>query len=186
LRQQADISPRQRVFLSPINTAPPDNPPMHIRLKHRHTVILFFIFCLSSCTDVTYQGKVTRVTDGDSLNVRTRYEPLKVRLAEIDAPEYSQPHGKIAKKALAKLIANKRVIVEEQTIDQYGRVVARLYIDKLDINAEMVKQGHAWAYREYSFDIDLYKLENEAKIAKRGLWALPESQRIPPWEWRNK
>lgn len=159
---------------------------MRTWLKHRHIALLFFTLGLSSCADVTYQGKVTHITDGDSLIIRTEYETLKIRLAEIDAPEYSQPHGKIAKKALAKLVANQYVTVEEQTVDQYDRIVARLYIDQHDINAEMVKQGHAWVYREYSFDIALYKLENDAETAKRGLWALPESQRIPPWQWRNK
>lgn len=158
------------------------------RISLKTVYIAIFLLCvsLSSCTDVTYEGEVTRIADGDSLNIATEHEILEVRLAEIDAPEYKQPHGKTARKALTKLLLGKRVTVEEQTIDQYGRVIARLYSDEHDISAEMVKQGHAWVYREYSFDIDLYKLENEAETAKRGLWALPKSQRTPPWEWRNK
>jgi endonuclease YncB( thermonuclease family) len=27
--------------------------------------------------------------------------------------------------------------------------------------------------------------EAQARAAKRGLWALPEAQRVSPWEWRK-
>lgn len=48
----------------------------------------------------------------------------------------------------------------------------------------MVRRGAAWVYRRYSHDPALLPLEAEAQAARRGLWALPEAQRVPPWEWR--
>ena len=54
-----------------------------------------------------------------------------------------------------------------------------------DVNAEMVKQGAAWVYRKYAQDQALYRLEEQAKAAKRGLWGLPETERCPPWDWRR-
>ena len=52
-----------------------------------------------------------------------------------------------------------------------------MYVGGVDVNAEMIRQGAAWAYRQYLKDQSLLRLEAEAKAAKRGLWALPEAQR---------
>ena len=40
-------------------------------------------------------------------------------------------------------------------------------------------------YRQYAKDPSLYRLEEQAKAAKRGLWGLPETERCPPWDWRK-
>ena len=72
-----------------------------------------------------------------------------------------------------------------QDTDRYGRTVGRVYVDSLDINAALVKRGAAWVYRQYSRDPGLLVLEQQAKAAKRGLWALPPAQQIPPWDWRH-
>ena len=50
----------------------------------------------------------------------------------------------------------------------------------------MVKIGAAWVYRKYVRDKSLYDIEIEAKAAKIGIWSLPESEQVPPWEWRRK
>jgi hypothetical protein len=86
---------------------------------------------------------------------------------------------------LSELVFGKVATVREQIRDRYGRTVGRVYVDGLDVNAELVRIGHAWVYREYAKDSKLYRLEAEAKAAQRGLWALPEAQRAPPWEWRH-
>jgi endonuclease YncB( thermonuclease family) len=48
----------------------------------------------------------------------------------------------------------------------------------------MVRRGAAWVFRRYSDDPELLRLEDEARAARRGLWALPEAERVPPWDWR--
>ncbi|MEI2808580.1 MAG: thermonuclease family protein [Albidovulum sp.] len=80
---------------------------------------------------------------------------------------------------------NKQARVVVQDTDRYGRTVGRVYVGNLDVNAEMIGRGAAWVYRDYAKDPSLYRLENEAKAAKRGLWGLPEAQRMPPWGWRH-
>jgi hypothetical protein len=54
-----------------------------------------------------------------------------------------------------------------------------------DINREMVREGHAWVARRFSHDPTLLDDESHARAARAGLWGLPESERVPPWEWRD-
>lgn len=133
-----------------------------------------------------FRGKVVGVSDGDTITVLVERRPMKVRLAEIDTPEKGQPYGARAKQALSELVFGKLVTGVEQTIDRYGRTVGRVYIGGLDVNAELVRGGHAWVYRQYAKDQNLYRLEAAAKTAGQGLWGLPEAQRVPPWEWRHR
>jgi len=132
-----------------------------------------------------FVGRVVGVSDGDTVKVlREPKETVKVRLAEIDTPESGQPYGSRAKQALSDLVYGKPVRVVVQDTDRYGRTVGRVYAGAQDVNAEMIRQGAAWVYRQYSRDPSLMSIEQEARAAKRGLWALPEAQIMPPWEWR--
>ena len=56
------------------------------------------------------------------------------------------------------------------------------------MNLELVKRGHAWAYRQYMRKEDSALCINEAaaRTAKKGLWALSKDQQVAPWEWRRK
>jgi endonuclease YncB( thermonuclease family) len=130
-------------------------------------------------------GRVVGITDGDTLTVlnKTRQQ-VRVRLAEIDTPEARQPYGNRARQALSDLAFGKTVRVVVQDTDRYGRTVGRVHAGAADVNAEMVRQGAAWVYRQYSRDPSLLRLEAEARAARRGLWALPEAERAAPWEWR--
>jgi endonuclease YncB( thermonuclease family) len=131
---------------------------------------------------IEFVGKVVGVTDGDTIAVLVERRAIKVRLAEIDAAEKGQPYGSPAKQALSDIVFGKVATVREQPRDRYGRTVGRVYVDGRDVNAELVRTGHAWVYQKYATDRSLYRLEAEAKAAQRGLWALPEAQRAPPWE----
>jgi hypothetical protein len=55
----------------------------------------------------------------------------------------------------------------------------------MDVTVEMIRSGAAWEYRTYSDDVLLYELERTARNERRGLWDLPESDRLSPWNWRN-
>lgn len=113
------------------------------------------------------------------------YRQVKVRLGEIDTPERKQPYGTRARQTLSDLAYNQQARVVVQDTDRYGRTVGRVYVGSLDVNAEMIRQGAAWVYRQYLKDQSLLKLEADAKAVKRGLWGLPETQRCPPWDWRK-
>jgi micrococcal nuclease len=127
-------------------------------------------------------GRVVGISDGDTLTILDNHkQQIKVRLAEIDTPEKSQPYGARAK----RLVYGKTVIVKVQDTDRYGRKVGRVYTDDIDANAEMVEIGAAWVYRKYASDQNLYALEKQARQNRAGLWGLPEAQQVPPWEWRK-
>ena len=136
-----------------------------------------------------YTGRVVGVSDGDTMTLLvpdgTSYQQVKVRLGEIDTPESRQPYGFAPSQALSDLAFGKQARVVVQDTDRYGRTVGRVYVGGTDVNAEMVKQGAAWVYRKYAQDQALYRLEEQAKAAKRGLWGLPEAERCPPWDWRR-
>ena len=110
-------------------------------------------------------------------------QELRIRLSDIDTPERKQPFGTRAKQALSDLAFGKQARVVEVTIDRYERIVGRVYVDVIDVNRELVAQGYAWVYREYSDDAELLKLEAVAKQTGLGIWVDPNP--IPPWEWRR-
>ena len=84
---------------------------------------------------------------------------------------------------MGNLIFGKVVTVHKVTTDRYGRMVGKVYLGDMYINAWMVENGHAWVYRKYSDDPKLYGLERQAREAKRGIWA--SDYQVPPREWRK-
>lgn len=132
----------------------------------------------------TLSGRVVGVTDGDTLTllVNSR-EQIKIRLAEIDAPEHDQPFGQRSKQSLSELTYSRLVTVEVRDRDRYGRTVGVVWSGDRNIDAEQIRRGMAWVYRQFAKTGDLYRLEAEAKQARRGLWA--DAAPVPPWEWRH-
>lgn len=136
--------------------------------------------------DADYAGKVVGVSDGDTFTLLTAdKKQIKVRLSEIDAPESAQPYGTRAKQALSDLIFSKDVQVVKEDIDRYGRLVGHVYVDGIHVNRKMVEDGMEWVYRQYLKDKSLLQDEQQAREAKRGLWNLPSTEQVPPWEWRK-
>ncbi len=130
-------------------------------------------------------GKVVGITDGDTLTLLTPAKTqLKIRLAEIDAPESGQPWGKQSKAMLSELAFGKQARLVITDRDRYGRFVARVYVGSLDVNAEMVRRGGAWAFRRYLTDQSIVGLEAAAKRRRLGLWSMPPGQIVAPWDWR--
>lgn len=131
-------------------------------------------------------GRVTEVTDGDTIHVALASGPIIVRLHSIDTPERTQPWGRQATAALARrLRQGTEVTLQPITQDEYDRLVAVVYLNDENLNAWMVQQGHAWAYRRYLDDARYCAWEQQARASGRGVWSLPSSERIAPWEYRQ-
>lgn len=130
------------------------------------------------------EGKVIGVHDGDTVNLLiSGNKQVKIRLAQIDAPESDQAFGQKSRQMLASMVFNKNVKVEKETVDKYGRTVGTIFVDSIDVNREQIKQGMAWAYRQYLHDQSLVDDEEKAKQSKVGLWSDPNP--MPPWEYRH-
>ena len=155
-------------------------------------IILIFILpavCFAS------QFKVTRVTDGDTIKVTNNGTKSTIRLVGIDAPELSkkknepgQPYSKKSTKHLASLVLNKTVEIKSYGQDRYGRTLGVVFVDGMNVNLEMVKQGLAEVYRGRSvkgLDNKPYlKAEAEARESKLNMWSLGDKY-ISPREWRK-
>jgi micrococcal nuclease len=130
-------------------------------------------------------GLVVAIADGDTLTVlNSDLEQVRVRLAEIDAPEKRQPFGTRSRQSLAALCHETRAEVRVVDVDRYKRIVGRVHCGGVDANAAQVRRGMAWVYERYATDAALPELQDEARAAKRGLWVDPAP--VPPWEWRKR
>ena len=132
----------------------------------------------------SYRGPalVAGVADGDTLYANVEGHSVRIRLAQIDAPEKAQAFGRRSEQSLRELVGKRQVELAWKSLDRYGRPIAQVSIDGLDVNAEQVRRGFAWVFRRYSNDAALIALEDQAKSAGLGLWADPHP--IAPWEWR--
>lgn len=128
---------------------------------------------------------VVGISDGDTLSARCDgfQEQIKVRLAEIDAPEKKQPWVNRSKQALSEMCFMKKAELRVMARDRYGRTVATVVCNGTNANREQVKRGMAWVYDKYVKDASLYDVQREAKAARLGLWNDPAP--APPWEWRK-
>jgi Staphylococcal nuclease homologue len=93
-----------------------------------------------------------------------------VRLANIDAPESIQSGGGAATRALHNRILGQPVSLKVVDRDRDQLLVAVVFLGNENINAWMVKQGHAWAYRGFNQEADYCVWENAARSLRRGLW----------------
>jgi micrococcal nuclease len=132
---------------------------------------------------VVLAGKVTRVIDGDTIDVLLSSGTIRVRLHGVDAPERDQPGGSAATAWLAQQVSSQQVMLEPISQDQYDRMVAVVHVQDRRINRELVRAGHAWAYRQYMRrnDEDLCEVEERARRKGVGLWAAVAHA---PWEFR--
>lgn len=133
----------------------------------------------------TISGRVVGISDGDTLTILDASNTqFKIRLAAIDAPEKAQPFGQRGKQKLSDICYGKNASVRVVTTDRYGRSVGDADCAGINANEAMIQSGLAWVYRKYDKGHKhLYAIEEEAKNARRGLWA--DSNPIAPWEWRK-
>ncbi|HEE3494336.1 TPA: thermonuclease family protein [Klebsiella pneumoniae] len=138
-----------------------------------------------STLNLEIQGKVIRVLDGDTIEVLQDKKPVRIRLANIDAPEKKQAFGRWSANQLKALLAGQSVTVSYTQTDRYGRIIGHVFTTNgTDASRFMVQSGAAWVYERYNVDESLPALQREAQEQKRGLWA--DANPVPPWEWRNE
>jgi micrococcal nuclease len=150
--------------------------------------LLAFV-ALATCTLVAqdpYSAPVIGIADGDTISVLHDGQTERIRLWGIDAPEKKQAFGTRAKQFTADLAFGKTVSIKPMDVDRWGRVVAEVILpDGRTLNREIVGAGLAWWYEHYApGDMELERLQQDARNAKRGLWA--DGDPMPPWTWRKR
>ena len=165
--------------------------------------ILLFLICLifffltykdvksSEITSITGHAEVT---DGDTIKINT----FKIILNVIDAPEKKQkckrPYleifififyedyscGQKSTEALIKKINNQKITCKISNVDYFKRLIGECYKRKINLNAWLVSNGHAVAFRKYSKKY--VPDEILAKQEKKGIW---QGKFEMPWDYRK-
>ena len=129
---------------------------------------------------------IPRVVDGDTIVIGKD----RIRLHGIDAPEQRQTcshHdlewacGEAATGALSEMVGDNSVTCRGNKRDRYDRLIAVCFVAGRNLNASMVRDGWAVAYRKYSTDYVVAERNAAAKL--RGIW---KGNFTRPWEWREK
>ena len=150
----------------------------------RAAVFLSLVLVAAGAAGAGISGKAS-VTDGDTLRIGSE----RIRFHGIDAPESAQSCraggktwacGEAATRALRERIGRRPVECAERDRDRYGRIVAVCRVGGADLNAWMVEQGWALAYRKYS--THYVSQEAAAQAARRGVW---RGEFVQPSRWRR-
>jgi endonuclease YncB( thermonuclease family) len=169
-----------------------------MRLIQSLITIAVFLFvtadpCVASTPIRSIEGMVTKVVDGDTINVTDNLgTKVKVRFYGVDAPEtakpgkHGQPFGEEAHQTLLSKVNRQRVRLDVMDVDQYRRAVCIVWLGTRNINMEMISEGWAFSYRQYlgrPHASEYILAEERARNARLGLWQQSNPQ--PPWLFRK-
>ena len=128
--------------------------------------------------------EVTRVVDGDTIDVLLDGKVERLRLIGINTPETVDPRkpvecfGREAKEKAESILSGRRIELESEPLqderDKYGRLLRYVFLeDGTNFNLLMIREGYAY---EYTYDLP-YKYQTEFKQAQKyaegnelGLW----------------
>lgn len=133
---------------------------------------IFLLFSSVTCVNLQTSVKVTRVIDGDTIEIAGE---LHVRYIGVDTPEKEEPYYTEALEANRKLVEGKEVRLERDVsnTDKYGRLLRYIYVGDTFVNAELVKQGYARAHAyppDIKYQTYLQAAEIEAQQNNKGIW----------------
>ena len=150
-----------------------------------------FLYVLSGVVPAigqSFTATVEAVKDGDTMMVLRAGDTATVQLHGLDAPERTQPYGEQATVFLREQVLGRRVKVRVRDRDRFGRYVATVLHNGVNVNEQLLRAGLAWYdwwYIDYTPDAARDQtLVHRARQAERGLWS--QAAPIPPWEWRDE
>jgi endonuclease YncB( thermonuclease family) len=159
--------------------------PLRMRVS---LISLLFVAKCAYATDL--HGKVVAVVDGDTITVLdAQFQPHKVRLGGIDAPEKEQAFGQASKQHLSGWVFGRVVRVSWSKLDRYNRIVGKVMLGDVDVCLAQVRMGMAWHYKHYQSEqapadqASYAATESVARSAQVGLWA--DFNPVAPWDFRR-
>ena len=150
----------------------------------KHIYAFLCLFLLGGVVGADISGTAL-ISDGDTITI----SGMQVRLNGIDTPERGQTCRKAdltwkcgyeITEILREWLDTKEVRCLGDSKDRYGRLIADCFVDGYNVNARLVYEGLALAYRKYSKKY--IPEEDQARGAKRGLWG---GEFVAPWDWRR-
>ena len=132
-----------------------------------------------------YSCEVKRVVDGDTIDCVldlgfSIFHKCRVRLYAIDTPESrtrnrdEKARGLLAKQFLIDSIKDKKVVLKSKLRDsrgKFGRVLAEVWVNGINVNEDMVKKGHAVRYYGQSKeDVEMEHMENRQLLIDKGIF----------------
>lgn len=130
------------------------------------------------------EGVVTKVVDGDTIQITDRSGKHTVRLIGINTPETVDPRktlecfGKEASAKAKTLLTGQQVLLESDPTqddkDKYGRLLRYVFLpDGTNVNLAMIKEGYAYEYTydvPYTYQTEFKKAQQDAMTQNLGLW----------------
>ena len=120
----------------------------------------------------TENYRVTRVVDGDSFDLK---DGRRIRLLSLDAPEKNRCFYPESRERLKSLILNKKVKLKDVVTDDYGRILADVFVDPPAggfVNKIMLAEGLArFSYVKIPYYEELKSISLNAKNLKKGIYS---------------
>jgi len=118
---------------------------------------------------------VVEVSDGDTLKLSNG---KTFRLYGVNAPEVKEPYFEEAKAFTENLVLGKEISFEQEAnykVDKFGRVLGYVFIDGVNLNIELVKNGLARVVlyekrAKIKYQDELLSAEKEARGKRLGVW----------------
>lgn len=142
-------------------------------------------------------GTVRSVPTGTHLVIMTpEMTPLQVRLLGVELPDPprtvpaalpGQPFGPEAAAYVRELLTGKQVRFDSYGADRAGCILAVVWLGEINVNLTLIKEGLAWVDPSVTNGFvraPLEVAERQARVAKYGLWALPNPE--APWAYRKR
>jgi endonuclease YncB( thermonuclease family) len=113
--------------------------------------------------------RVTRVIDGDTIELETKQI---IRLVNLYAPELKHCGGPEAKAALEEIALNRPVRVDGSYNDDHGRLLSLVYDGDVSINEKIVRTGWAWFKSQATPESEKIKIISaDNKVNKIGVFS---------------
>ncbi len=129
--------------------------------------------------------QVTKIIDGDTIDIDINGKMERIRLIGIDTPEIVDPRKPVqcfgieASKKAKEVLSNKKVLIESDPTqgdkDKYGRLLRYIFLeDGTSLNKTMILEGfaHEYTYKTpYKYQSEYKEAEKKSREGGKGLWA---------------
>jgi micrococcal nuclease len=153
-------------------------------------IAFLVLLCQPSSTHAAgLRGLVVEVNSGRALTMINMGKQIKVIVEAAETPEEGQPYSDLARQHLATLVLNKEVGVEYTGLGDGNVLVGRVFLEKMDVGKQMIRDGVAWYDHSYETDLGTESQsyaasEQAARDERRGIWQDPSP--VAPWDWRKE